>query len=172
MKKLRPEYITRALLVLLVGAFIFAVLRPGNAGLAPGDSVPDFSLTDLSGRPVRLADYQGKVVVLNFWATWCPPCVEEMPSLKRFNDEFASRGVVVLAVSEDDDEQALRRFIDTHQIRFTVARDPGRKVAASYQTYKYPETYILDRRGKLLRKIVGPEDWSSEAMRAYFQGII
>ncbi len=165
----KPQYVTRALLVILVGAFVFTILRPGNAGPAVGETTPAFELTDMDGRRVQLSEYRGKVVVLNFWATWCPPCVEEMPSLNRFQETFGPRGVVVLAVSVDDDEQALRRFVSDYRLKMTILRDPGRRVSARYQTYKYPESYILDRRGRLVQKIVGPADWNDPSMLTFFQ---
>ena len=164
-----PQTVARALLVALVAAFIFAVLHPGNVAPAVGQLTPDFELLDLQGQKVRLSGYRGKVVVLNFWATWCPPCIEEMPSLNRFRRSFASRGVVVVAVSVDEDEQALRRFVADHQIEMVILRDPGRRVSVLYQTYKYPETYILDRRGRLVQKWIGPRDWDDPRLLVFFQ---
>ncbi len=169
MISLQPQTVARALLVVLVVAFIFAILNPGDAPPAVGKVAPDFELSDLQGQVVRLSKYRGKVVVLNFWATWCPPCVEEMPSLNRFARIFASRGVVVVAVSVDDDERALRRFVADHQLEMIILRDPGRQVPTLYQTYMYPETYILDRQGRLLRKLVGPADWGDPNLLVFFR---
>ena len=166
---LQPQTVARALLLVLMGAFIFVILQPGDAPPAVGEVAPDFELSDLQGQAVRLSKYRGKVVVLNFWATWCPPCVEEMPSLNRFARILASRGVVVVAVSVDDDEQALRRFAADHQLEMIILRDPGRQVATLYQTYMYPETYILDRQGRLLRKLVGPADWGDPNLLVFFR---
>jgi len=160
MPSIRPHHVTRVLLAVLIAAFIVSVVRHGSAGPVVGEAPPDFQLMDLDGRTVQLSDYRGKVTVINFWATWCPPCVEEMPSLNQFQQAFSPKGVVVLAVSVDDDEAALRRFVRDHRLAMTVIRDPGRKVASLYQTYRYPETYILDRSGKLVKKIVGPADWN------------
>ena len=166
---LQPQTVARALLLVLVGAFIFVILQPGAAPPAVGEVTPDFELSNLQGQQVQLSMYRGKVVVLNFWATWCPPCVEEMPSLNSFARIFASRGVVVVAVSVDDDEQALRRFMADHQLEMIILRDPGRQVATLYQTYMYPETYILDRQGRLLRKLVGPADWGDPNLLVFFR---
>ena len=179
MISLQPQTVARALLVVMVGAFIFTILQPGDAAPAVGEVTPDFKLSDLQGQAVRLSAYRGKVVVLNFWATWCPPCVEEMPSLNSFARIFASQGVVVVAVSVDDDERALRRFVADHQLEMVILRDPGRQVATLYQTYMYPETYILDRQGRLVqvldrqgrlvRKLVGPTDWDDPNLLAFFR---
>jgi cytochrome c biogenesis protein CcmG, thiol:disulfide interchange protein DsbE len=169
MSMIRPQVLSRALLILLVGAFLFAVLWSGSAAPIIGQTAPDFRLPDLNGNPVQLSDYRGQVVVLNFWATWCPPCIEEMPSLVRFQEEFAASGVVVMAVSVDDDEQALRRFVAEHNLNFVVARDAGRRVAATYHTFKYPETFILDRQGRLVQKVIGPADWNESSIRSFFR---
>ncbi len=168
MISIRPQYVARAFLAVLVGAFIFTILNPGRAAPEVGKLTADFELPGLDGRTVKLSDYRGKVVVLNFWATWCPPCVEEMPSLNRFQEVFAARGVAVLAVSVDDDEEALRRFVADHQLKMTIARDPGRKASTLYQTYKYPESYILDRQGRLVEKMVGPADWNDQRLLTLF----
>ena len=153
----RRDYVVRGLLLLLVAAFLGAVLRPGDsAAPKPGQSVPDFDLMADDGSRVRLSDFRGKMLVINFWATWCPPCVAEMPSLDSFQQMFAGRGVEVLAISVDDDENAYRSFLAQHKLRLKTARDPEKKVSALYGTFKYPESYITDREGRLVQKIVGP----------------
>jgi peroxiredoxin len=171
-RRIPAQYLARFLLVALVGAFLYAILRPGSAAPILGKTTPDFQLMDLEGRKIQLSAYRGKVVVLNFWATWCPPCVEEMPSLNRLQETFGSQGVVVLAVSVDEDEQALRRFVAERQLRMVVARDPSRGVSARYQTFQFPETYILDRDGRLERKIVGAADWSDPRLTSFFKEAI
>lgn len=171
MSRIKPHHVTRTLLVVLIAAFVIAILRPGNAAPGIGESAPDFELSDLDGRKVKLSDYRGKVVVLNFWATWCPPCVQEMPSLTRLHESLGPRGVTVVTVSVDEDEQALRRFVANHGVRVPVLRDPGRTVSNRYQTYKYPETYILDRQGRLVEKVIGERDWSDAATMGFVQRV-
>lgn len=151
---------------------MYAILRPGNPAPVAGQATPDFDLMDLQGQRVQLSAYRGKIVVLNFWATWCAPCVEEMPSLNRFQETFAPQGVVVLAVSVDDDEQALRKFATDRQLKMVIARDPDRQVSARYQTFKYPETFILDRQGRLVQKLIGAADWSDPRLTSFFQNLI
>jgi cytochrome c biogenesis protein CcmG/thiol:disulfide interchange protein DsbE len=112
------------------------------------------------------------VVVLNYWATWCPPCVEETPSLIELNKRLASRNGVVLGVSVDDDEAAYRKFIQDHGINFLTSRDASKKSAQDYGTVMYPETYIIDRKGKIARKVIGPQDWNSAEMVAYFDALL
>jgi len=172
MPPVRAQYATRILLVLLVGAFLYAILRPGNPGPVIGQTTPDFQLMDLEGRKIQLSAYRGKIVVLNFWATWCAPCVEEMPSLNRFQEAFAPQGVVVLALSVDEDEQALRKFAADHQLKVIIARDPDRRVSAGYQTFKYPETFVLDRQGRLVRKLIGAADWADPRLASFFKNLL
>jgi peroxiredoxin len=124
-----------------------------------GSAAPDFTVQD-TDRKVSLNQLRGKVVVLNFWATWCPPCVEEMPSLVQMQQKMRSKGVEVLAISVDADESAYRRFLKDHNVDLLTVRDPGQKSNNLYGTFKFPETYIIDRNGVLRRKFIGPVDWS------------
>jgi peroxiredoxin len=153
----------RPTLALALGMLALAVGAACNKDPGPqvGQPVPDFSLPDLEGRIHRLSELRGKVVVLNFWATWCPPCVDEMPSLERLNDSLQSKGVEVVAVSVDERFSDIGEFVEKYRVSFTVLHDDGKKVSRSYQTFKYPETYIVDREGRLRSKVVGPRDWSA-----------
>jgi peroxiredoxin len=112
-----------------------------------------------AGRSLTLSQFRGKTVVLKFWATWCPPCVEEMPSLVQMQQKLGSNGVEVVAVSIDDDEQAYRQFLKDHKVTLTTIRDPQKASANLYGTSKWPETYIIDRDGIVRRKFIGPQDW-------------
>ena len=120
---------------------------------------PDFSVQD-SDHTVALHDLRGKVVVLNFWATWCQPCVQEIPSLASMQSKLKDRGVEVLAVSTDVDSSAYHRFIKQHNLTFQTVRDPDQKSNELYGTFKFPETYIIDRRGVVRRKFIGAVDWN------------
>lgn len=144
--------------VAILVAFALPSYRQGEASVA-GKRAQDFAL-DLSGKPVRLSDFRGKVVVLNFWATWCPPCVDEMPSLVHLQQRLKDKGVTVLAVSVDVDEGAYRRFLKDHNIDLLTVRDPDHKSSNLYGTFKFPETYIIDRDGKMRRKFIGEVDWN------------
>jgi len=134
-----------------------------NTGSRPqhvGSAAKDFSLQD-SDRKVNLNQFRGQVLVLNFWATWCPPCVEELPSLMNMQDRLRGRGVVVLGVSIDVDQAAYHRFLKERNVNFLTVLDPEQKVAGMYGTSGWPETYIIDRQGVLRRKFIGPVDWNS-----------
>ena len=122
-----------------------------------GDQAPEFSLTTDNGRTVSMANFGGKLLVLNFWASWCQPCVEETPSLSAFATQYANKGVVVLAVSVDKDPAAYQKFIQRFRPAFLTVRDS--KVHEDYGTFIYPETYIIDQSGRVLEKYVEPKNW-------------
>ena len=151
--------------------FTFPHYRQGESSLA-GKSAENIQLTLANGQSTNLADYKGKVVVLNFWATWCPPCVEETPALVQLQQRIAPRNAVVLGVSVDEDESAYRNFLQQHGINYPTSRDASKKSALDYGTSMYPETYVIGRDGKILRKIIGPQDWNSPEMTAYFDSVL
>lgn len=125
-----------------------------------GDKAPDFRVVTESGKVISRSDFGGKLLVLNFWATWCPPCVQEMPSLNQFHTLLEKSGVVVLAVSVDQNEAAYKKFIERFGLRFPVARDATADIPASYGSYRYPETYVINAKGEVLEKFIGEENWA------------
>lgn len=142
---------------------LLAVLCACYSGTRPpriGTAAPDFTVQD-SDRTVRLSDYRGQIVVLNFWATWCAPCVEEMPSLVEMQRRMKSRGITVVAISVDIDQSSYNQFIRDHNITLLTVRDAAQKSNALYGTFKFPETYIIDRNGVMERKFIGAVDWTS-----------
>jgi peroxiredoxin len=122
-------------------------------------AAPDFTLHN-SDRTVTLSQFKGQVLVLNFWATYCAPCVEELPSLVQMQQHMKARGVTVLAVSIDEDENSYRRFLRDHNVTLLSVRDPEQKSNGLYGTSKIPETYIIDRNGVVRRKFIGAVDWT------------
>ena len=154
----------------LLVLFAMPSYRQGEASIA-GKTAANLPVT-VDGNSEHLSDLKGKVVVLNFWASWCPPCVEETPSMNRLQKIIEPRGGTILAVSVDEDAQAYQRFLKEQNVVFPTDRDPTAKSAATYGTTLYPETYIIDRQGKIARKFVGAQQWDSADMRAYFDAIL
>ncbi|HXE90560.1 MAG TPA: TlpA disulfide reductase family protein [Terriglobales bacterium] len=132
-----------------------------------GEKAPDFTVND-GVRSVSLSAYRGKVVVLNFWATWCPPCVDEMPSLVALQRRLKDR-VVVLAVSVDVDENAYNKFLRDYNIDLLTVRDPEQHSVRQYRTTGFPETFIIDEQGVVRRKFVGPVVWTSPEIVSYLE---
>ena len=122
-----------------------------------------------SDHKVSLSQFRGQVVVLNFWATWCPPCVEETPSLVQMQSRFRNKGVVVLAVSIDADDAAYHKFLKDYNVNMVTVRDEEQKAAQLYGTSGWPETFIIDRNGIVQRKFIGPVDWSSPEITDYLR---
>lgn len=138
----------------------------------PNDRAPGFSLVNDQGIGVSLDDYEGKVVLLNFWATWCPPCIQEMPSLNATYERFREDGLVVLGISVDEDADEYSDFLRTAGVTFPTVRDPERTVSTRYGTMKYPESYLISRDRRVLRKYVGPEDWSRPEIANYLRSVL
>jgi peroxiredoxin len=148
---------------LLTACTLLSLLSACYSGSRPpriGQNAPEFTVQD-ADRSVSLNQYRGQVVVLNFWATWCPPCVEEMPSLVEMQRRMKAKGVTVVAVSVDVDEKAYRQFLKDHNVNLLTVRDPGQKSSNLYGTFKFPETYIIDRNGVMRRKFIGAVEWTA-----------
>ena len=144
-----------AVLILLALTGCYSGSRPPRIGTA----APDFTVHD-ADRTVTLSQFKGQVVVLNFWATWCPPCIEEMPSLVQMQQRMKAKGVTVLAVSVDVDDSNYRRFLKDHSVNLLSVRDADQKSNNLYGTFKFPETYVIDRNGVVRRKFIGAVDWT------------
>lgn len=170
MKRKLKTGLVLVFIVGLVALFARPEYRNGESSLR-GRPAKDFALT-LDGKPARLSDLRGKVVLLNFWATWCPPCVDEAPELNALERRIAPLGGVVLGVSVDDDQSAYDDFLKKYGITFPTYRDPTKQIALDYGSTMYPETYVIDRNGRFDRKIIGPQDWTSPAMTAYLDSVL
>lgn len=132
-----------------------------------GSTAPDFTLQD-SGHTISLHDYRGKIVVLNLWASWCLPCIEEIPDLNLLQKRMGDK-ITILAVSYDDTESDYQRFIHKHEMDFLTVHDRDRKLKDLYQPTGPPETYVIDRSGKILRKFIGPQHWGGDEIVDYLR---
>jgi cytochrome c biogenesis protein CcmG, thiol:disulfide interchange protein DsbE len=152
--------LSAALLLLMTGC------DRGSHPRQTGRVAPDFTVSD-GGRSIHLADYRRKIVVLNFWATWCIPCVAELPSLTAMQRQLPQ--VQVIAVSVDEDQQAYRDYLIQHQISLLTVNDPSHRAADLYGTYRWPETYVIDQQGVIRRKFIGAQDWTSPEVLEYLR---
>ena len=157
-----------ALLLAALGVILSSGCNRGAKPSRIGKAAPDFTLPD-GGKSIRLADYRGKVVMVNFWASWCGPCIQETPALVELHHQRPD--IAILGISIDEDPGAYQRFLQRFHVDYTTVLDPDQKVARIYGTDGWPETYIIDRKGIVRRKVVGDPDWSNPEIRAYLQGL-
>jgi len=172
--------------LILIGCIFLGLLNGGvaRADVSPkivkaaavpqiGVSAPNVTLKTLQGKPVTLADYRGKVVLLNFWATWCPPCRAEMPSMERLNRIFQSTDFALLAVNvEPDGEQTVPAFLKRWPHSFPVLLDVEAKAQNTYQVFRFPETFIISREGVILNHVIGARDWDDADIVEYLRFLL
>lgn len=153
--------------VLLAGLLLGVLCCRSSEPAKLGTTAPDFTVSD-GTRTIQLSQLRGKPVLLNFWATWCPPCVQEVPALVELQKQMGDR-VIILAVSMDEDESAYKNFASKHMPGILTVRDPDHKSSAMYGTFAYPESFLIDKEGKIQRKFIGAEEWTSPEMLDYFK---
>ncbi len=162
---MRPFKNFMIVFVLLIALGLLIGCDSGNesqasAGRLVEDVASDFTLTDMAGNKVSLSQFKGKVVILNFWATWCPPCREEMPSMEKLHRDYSAKGLVILAVNVDKKgHEAVARFLKKTPYSFDILIDKEGTVSMQYGVARYPESFIIDRNGVIVDKIIGGRDW-------------
>ena len=133
----------------------------------------EFSLKSTDGKAtIKLADYRGKVVFLNFWATWCPPCLEEMPAMQRVYERYRDRGLVVVAVSVDADGSGIEPFVKQRGLSFPIGQDPQMALAEQYGVRALPSSFLVDRKGNLAALAIGPREWDTMPSRAVLESLL
>jgi peroxiredoxin len=163
-----------AVLAIILGAALLYVRLEDTKGygLRPGSPAPTFRLPSQKGGEVDLLSLRGKLVVVNFWATFCAPCVAEMPSLEGLHETLGPEGLVILGVSVDEDPGELERFLGEKKIRFTILRDPEGRAAAAYRTTGYPETFVIGPTGTLLESYIGAAEWDTPGALRHFRDLL
>jgi peroxiredoxin len=178
---------TLALLILLLPVAVWILggdgrLLPETRSLAPGGDflaslgmepnekrlASDFSLKDIEGNLVLLHDLRGKVVLLNFWATWCPPCRFEMPSMQALHEKLSSQGLVVLAVAPRESAEDVRSFYNEHRLSFPALLDHEAEVSGLYKVWSLPTTFVINKHGYVVGKIIGYRDWNNDQSKDFF----
>ncbi len=171
--------------VLVAGlAIAFLIWKSGQTGIPTeppksaesqiiGTPAPDFTLPDLNGIGHTLSKYKGKVVFLNIWATWCQPCKDEMPSMEKLHRRFKDKDFIMLAVSIDKDgKKSVEPFMKEYNLTFPALLDPEGITSKLYKTTGVPETFIIDKSGIIIHKVIGPRDWGKEDTFEVFENII
>jgi len=145
--------------ILCAGAMAWYVLPSAPKRLAEGSMAPDYVLPNLVGQTFSLP--KDSVVLLNFWATWCPPCRQEMPSMADLHKTLAKQGLSVVAISVDRDPQALAAFVREYNLPFQILHDEDSNTSQNYGVFRYPESFLIDRNGIIRRHLIGAIDWMS-----------
>ena len=135
-------------------------ISPLNTDKVINSKAPDFTLKDLAGKNVSLSSFRGKVVLLNFWATWCPPCRDEMPSFNKLYHELNKRGLEIIAVSTDGSVSGVKSFVEKIKVDFPVLSDADRTISKQYRVFSMPTTFLIDKTGKIVDKFYGEYDWT------------
>lgn len=152
--------------VVFAAVLLVLLAEPPGDPVGPGSSAPPFTLVRLypppAGERVSLEDFRGRAVLLNFWATWCKPCEEEMPALARLHQALEGEPFELLAVSVDEDPGVVQAFRARLGLEFPILHDPDKEVARAYQVFKYPETLLVDGTGRVVTRFVGPREWDAE----------
>jgi peroxiredoxin len=163
----------------MVGIFVLFQLKDSffslsnNVPVKLGAPAPNFTFPTLDGKMVSLSDYNGKVVFLNIWATWCPPCREEMPSMEKLYKELKGQEFEILAVSIDaSGATAVRPFMKEHGLSFPALLDTGGTIRGLYGMTGVPETYVIDKEGVIKQRIIGPRDWAAPEAIRLFRGLV
>ena len=133
---------------------------------------PNFTLEDLNGRKVGLKGLKGKVIFLNFWATWCAPCVQEMPTMEKLHKTFGQKGLTVLAVNYREDAKEVKKFFSKYKLTFIALLDLDGKVSERYRTWGLPVTVIINKRGEIVAKVIGSRDWHSSDAKEFFRRLL
>jgi len=163
----------RVAVVLLLAVSMALGAGCQRGGALVGQPAPDFSLSDLSGRTIRLANLRGRVVFLNLWATWCEPCRAEMPAMQALYARLRGPDFEMLAVSADQEGRAVvQSFVADLGLAFPVLPDPDLQVAHRYRVTGYPETFVIDRNGRIVAHEIGPREWDAPESVAAFRRLI
>ncbi|MBI3988531.1 MAG: TlpA family protein disulfide reductase [candidate division NC10 bacterium] len=170
------RFLANFLLVGLTAVFAargHAEHKPSHVFLDVGRPAPDFTLPDLDGTTRKLSDYRGKVVLLNFWSTWCTPCRTEMPSMQRSFERHKGNGLEILAVSLNvEGKPPVEQFMKELKLTFKALLDPKKEVATIYRIYALPTSYVIDKQGKIAFKLIGEKDWDDPHSHELIQGLL
>jgi len=166
------------LLVAVIALAVLFLLKQNNSylkfsPLERGRPAPNFTLPGLDGKMVSLSNYQGHVVLVNIWATWCPPCVDEMPSMERLYQELKDENFEIVAISIDAmGAEAVAPFMEKNKLNFAALLDPEGTIKSVYQITGVPESFIVNKKGILVEKIIGPRNWADPAAVRYLRDLI
>jgi cytochrome c biogenesis protein CcmG, thiol:disulfide interchange protein DsbE len=147
-------------------------VSPHDADKIISVKAPDFILRDMQGKDIALSSLKGKVVLLNFWATWCPPCKAEMPAMNKLYNEIKARGFEVVAVSTDNSLSTIRDYLAKNRVDFPILHDEKKSVSKQYRVFSMPTTFLIDRNGTIVEKFYGEYDWTDSDVRKQIEKLL
>ena len=163
-----------AVMTVVFGVALAIKLRPQLDLIGPGSPTPDFHVMNArTGRPASLADYRGRVLLLNIWATWCDPCRIEMPAMEKLNEHLAGTDLRIVAVSVDKDgPDVVMKFVNNLGLHFDVLQDQSGDIQRTLQTTGVPESFVIDRNGVIIKKVIGAEQWDAPVNEALIRTLL
>jgi thiol-disulfide isomerase/thioredoxin len=175
--------LTPLLLTVVAAAFVFIACSDSRRGIYPGEIAPDVAGRDLVGQPLSLHQVQGKVLLVNFWATWCAPCMAELPALERLHQSLNAMGFTVVGIAVDDSLGNIKDAVNANGITYPVLLDEKGKSKRLFELKGFPESFVLDAQKKVMiitdpgdgapvTKIIGPREWSQNQAMQVFQGLL
>lgn len=167
---MHPSRRSRILLLTILLTFIstgnsLARTSPWDIEALPTTQAPAFSLPDTEGKPLSSTSLQGKVLLINFWATWCAPCRGEMPALNTLQQELKDKGLTIVGINIDNDLSQVKQFVKETKTQFLILHDPEMKAHDAYKVTSYPTTFLIDRKGVIQKYWIGPQEWNGDAFK-------
>jgi peroxiredoxin len=159
-------------LILAVTALYTLSAQAGELKPYKGKQLPDFELSDLKGGKHRLSDYKGKVVLVNFWATWCPPCVKEMPSMQRLKDKYQGKDFQILAVNMGEDPTTITIFLEKMNVDFPILLDRDGAILKQWKIFAFPTTFLVGKDGNIAYGLFGGLEWDSPKAMAVVDDLL
>jgi peroxiredoxin len=167
------DLIPQAVLAVMMAAFCFALYSSLHETVVnAGDKAPGFTITADNGKKYTPRDFGGKLLLVNFWATFCAPCIDEIPGLNEMARQLGPKGLVILAISQDKDENAYKQFLEKIPLSFPTVRDPSENIQLGYGTLQIPESYLIDRNGRVVEKYISSQPWASPRMIEHVQSLL
>lgn len=155
----------------LISNLATAAIPPWEIDALVQKDTPAFQIVDLTGNNISNKDLRDKVVLLNFWATWCAPCREEMPALSKLYSRFKDKGLIIVGVSIDSSEKLVKSFLETNPVSFPIATDIDSKIADLYKVYTYPTTFLIDKHGVVQEYFLGGQEWNDPSFVAKIKAL-
>jgi len=161
-----------SILAIFLIIILYSFHNAHKSYLKEGMPIPHFEIRNLHNNTFTEKDFLGKVVLINFWASWCPPCIEEFPSLIKLNEYFQNKDFVLLLINVGEDPDSIKKFLNENHFSINVYIDFNERISKDFGTFKYPESYIIDKMGILRKKVIGAINWQEQSVVDFINSLI